>query len=404
MKTFKIKISDKKSNRFKDANGYLHIRDNPIAKAGVFDYLRGEVQECAQDKANEIVKVCRKFDDLVAIKDKFSKMPIMLDHKWVGEDSDVVAGAIGEKITAQEPYLIADLIIYSKELIDAIENDKITELSPAYITNTIPQSGEYNGEPYEFVQERYEVVNHLAVVENGRSGHDLRIQDDSKIKPKTKKGEKMGLQKIADALAGMLKRIKDEEGVEPTKQEDSVEDIQGKILEISMKPSEEFEGGEEEKKKLIMELSQKLAEAQKSEPATQEDNDGEGEGEKKPQEDNDGEEEKALEKVADSISKIIDAKLNGIEKKQEAKKTEDASAYLEVSKVVGDFNHANMSAKEIYAHGYKCLAGRTLDSGIDAKSAFVVKASELKPIHKQEDGSVSSKMSDSHINLLKNIK
>ena len=40
----KIRIADANtSKREKDSNGFLIVKDNPIAKAGVFDYLLSEV-------------------------------------------------------------------------------------------------------------------------------------------------------------------------------------------------------------------------------------------------------------------------------------------------------------------------------------------------------------------------
>lgn len=406
---FKIKISDgKTSKRYKDANGYLHIENNQIAKAGVFDYLKKEVDSTiTQDDAEEIVRVCRTFDDLKTNKDLFSKMPIVLGHKWVGEEQDKVAGAIGEVITAQEPYLFADLIIYSQELINAIENDRIVELSPAYEADILVEGGEYLGEPYQYEQ-KLKRVNHLAVVENGRSGSDLRLQDEKNkgVSMKTK------MQKIADSLAGMLKKLKDEEGVEPKKTEDEDKrEIIRELMAVSAKPIEEFDGGEDEKIKTIAELAEKLA-YKPSETSQVDDSEGEGEGkgeEGKKVDDNepsDEDEKKGVEKIADSLIGIIDARLQQFEKKVQKINDENSVAYAEVSKVVGDFNTNGMDSQAMYAYGYKCLSGRVLDSGIDAKSAFKIKAIEVKPAFeaKQVQDNKPQEMSELHKNLLANIK
>ena len=53
---------DTKSNRYFDENGYLVIKDNKIAKAGVFDYLGREISDELQD--SEIYKVCRPWESL----------------------------------------------------------------------------------------------------------------------------------------------------------------------------------------------------------------------------------------------------------------------------------------------------------------------------------------------------
>lgn len=65
-----------------------------------------------------------------------------------------------------------------------------------------------------------------------------------------------------------------------------------------------------------------------------------------------------------------------------------------------------MDSQAMYAYGYKCLSGRVLDSGIDAKSAFKIKAIEVKPAFeaKQVQDNKPQEMSELHKNLLANIK
>ena len=70
--------------------------------------------------------------------------------------------------------LKADLIIYNPDLIKAIESGEIVELSPAYTGSVEKTNGRYNGEAYAYLQS-IGCINHLAVVERGRSGSDLRI-------------------------------------------------------------------------------------------------------------------------------------------------------------------------------------------------------------------------------------
>ena len=378
---YKIRLSDGRiSKRYKDDNGYLHIPNNQIAKAGVFDYLLKEVSDCPPDQADEIVRVCRSFDNLQANKDLFSKIPIVLGHHWVGEEQDKVAGVIGEVITAQEPYLYADLIIYSKELIEAIENKQIVELSPAYQADILEVSGEYDGEPYQYEQ-KLKSVNHLAVVENGRSGSDLRLQDERIPK---QKGAKMS---IKAALKALLKRVEDEaiEEKEEKVQDSQVDkrELVKEILAIAAKPNDEFEGGEEEKFETLLKKLELIA----YEPSKVEDEES--------------------KKLADSLERIIDAKFGAFERKLKKINDSNTIAYAEVSKAVGDFNSSGMSASDIYSYGYKCLSKRTLDSGIDAKSAFKVKLAELQNQHqapKFQDSKSKDTLSDAHSKLLANIK
>ena len=188
---FKIVLDNQRTKRSKDDNGYLIVKDNPIAFSGVYDYLLSEV---SNSKSDEVVKVCREFDDLRANKDLFKDKPIIWQHYWTGEqgDNQRADGAITGDIEAKNGGLYADLIIYNSDLIKSIENGECYELSPGYECEILQENGSYNGEHYDYKQ-LLKNVNHLAVVEQGRTGHELRIQDkgismDKKISVKYQSG------------------------------------------------------------------------------------------------------------------------------------------------------------------------------------------------------------------------
>lgn len=186
MQNLRYKILlDSKSHRIKDENGYLIVKNNPIALSGVFDYLVSEIDDDRKDK-NTIVKVCRTFENLSENKDLFANKPIVWEHSWTGSDSknQRADGAVGAEIEAKNGGLYADLIIYNADLIKAIENNECKELSPGYECEVVKGKGSYNGEAYDYKQ-ILKNVNHLAVVESGRSGSELKIQDE------LPKGEKM---------------------------------------------------------------------------------------------------------------------------------------------------------------------------------------------------------------------
>lgn len=169
-------ILDSKSNRYFDENGFLVIKDNKIAKAGVFDYLGREISDELQDR--EIYKVCRPWEELEKSAKDFEGMPVKFGHEWVQpEKRDIKIGAVSGEVKLEEPYLIADIKIYDKDAIEEITNKGIVDLSPGYKAHYKKEAGEYNGEKYEFKQEDIK-YNHLAVVENGRSGKEVRINDE----------------------------------------------------------------------------------------------------------------------------------------------------------------------------------------------------------------------------------
>ena len=385
-----------KSHRKKDDNGFLIITQNPIAKAGVFEYLKSEI--LPDFKGDDgLVKVYRPFEVLKKAKDSFANKPIKLTHKWVGDEANTADGAISSEIKADEAngYLIADLIIYNPELIAKIENGEVVELSPAYTGEVLANSGRYDGEDYDFTQS-VDCVNHLAVVESGRSGSDLRILDE-----KPRKDEKMNLSKFKDELAKLVTKFKDE-GEEPTKAEDS--DVATKLLEIA-----KSEMDEAEKIAKINELlsvkDESCVEDSEDEPKSVEDNEPiEDDEPAAVKAEDEGEDESQVEaKIAEIVNEAIDKKLSAFQDslKSEAKKIQDS--YAEVSKALGSqFDYTNKSASEIYKLGYELLSGKTLGEGVDAKSAFSV-ISQMKTPKFADTKPTQAKSESKILTMLENM-
>lgn len=387
------RILDKESKRYKDENGFLYIKDNPIAMGGVFEYLLSELEPDTRPEDDRIVKVYRPFDKLAEVKETFANKPIKFTHKWVGEEAEQADGAIGSVIRVDEPNMMlrADLIIYNPELIEAIEKDNIIELSPGYTDKEIKQSGRFNGEDYEYIQEII-CVNHLAVVDKGRSGYELRIQDENKL---IKEFKQMKLS-YKERLLNKIKRILDEDTTSKDDgqkqdndgtQEDSAKDIVKQIIELAIKPTEEFAGGEEERENAIIELAKQISistdeDSTQDEECEKKDEDAENkqdsdEAEKKDEEateDNEAENikpEELAEVVSEATEAIVEKKLSEFVETQEKENKQITDAYIKVSNALGtSFNYNGMKAKDIYKFGYEALAGETLNKQMDSKTAF----------------------------------
>ena len=370
MKDRLLRILDEKaSKREKDANGFLIIKDNPIAKAGVFEYLLSEINPSYEGE-DRLVRVYRPFEALLNAKDSFKNKPIKFNHAWVGDSEPQADGAIGSDIVADEKSLMlkADLIIYNPNLIAAIEKGECVELSPAYTGEISETAGRFDGTDYEFTQS-VECVNHLAVVESGRSGSDLRIQDQ---KPQSSKGEKMDLTKFKDELSKLVSRFKDSEAeTEPeseVKAEDS--DVAAKILAIAQ--------GEGEDADKLAKINEILAVKDSDEEVKAEDSEVETENEVKDSEPAEVEAEKAEDegedveaKIAEIVNEAIDKKLEAFQDALNSKAQRIQDSYVEVSKALGcHFDYAGKSESEIYRIGYEALSGKSLGKGVDAKSAF----------------------------------
>lgn len=166
-------------------NGWLHIRDCRISKANVCPYFGREIpnSEALGLEPETAYYLYRDAAGLEAAAKSFERIPLMLHHVAVTANTSQkpevkkkIIGAISN-IRWQAPYLIADLTVWDGEGIEAIESERQCELSPGYsytpdMTSGIAPDGErYDGRmlnPW---------ANHLAIVDTGRTGPDVFVND-----------------------------------------------------------------------------------------------------------------------------------------------------------------------------------------------------------------------------------
>lgn len=171
------KTADKKTLT---PNGYMLATDIAIHCTGVFPYLGSELGL----NNNDIYMVYRPASELEKAIDSYKLIPIIDEHEYLGTDGMApeekgIHGSTGENIVFDGKYLRATLMIYSEQLQKLIENGKI-ELSPGYQSSIEWESGEFEGEHYDCVQ-RNIFANHLALVDQGRSGSEVAIKDTFKL-------------------------------------------------------------------------------------------------------------------------------------------------------------------------------------------------------------------------------
>lgn len=168
------------TKRTYDNNGWLEVKDNPISKVGVFDYLGAEIGAPEPDR---IYKVFRPPEELASeetIK-SFRLTPFIVDHEMLGKNATPaekkgIQGVIGENVYYDHPYLRGNIKIFSDAALSDISSGKI-DLSPGYRSRyDFGNPGVYEGEAYEVVQ-RHLRGNHLALVDEGRTGADVAVQD-----------------------------------------------------------------------------------------------------------------------------------------------------------------------------------------------------------------------------------
>lgn len=158
------------------STGFLHVKDVPIARVGVFPY----------QKADGSIEMEAKLpDDLLADTaiDSANNKAITDNHptELVNRDN---FSQYGKGITANNAHtdgnrIKVDMSITDPTLIQEIKDGK-QELSIGFVTELVPQSGEYQGVKYDSMQRNIQ-INHVAVVDRGRAGSSIRITGDSAI-------------------------------------------------------------------------------------------------------------------------------------------------------------------------------------------------------------------------------
>ena len=165
------------------STGFLHIKDVPIARVGVFPYRRAD---------GSIEMEAKLPDDLLADESVASanNKAITNDHP-----SELVNAnnfeQYGKGVTAGNAHVDGDRIKVDMTITDAGLIKQISdgkeELSIGFVTEVVDHPGEYQGIKYDSMQQNIQ-INHVAVVNRGRAGHTVRLTGDSAIMDDSKGG------------------------------------------------------------------------------------------------------------------------------------------------------------------------------------------------------------------------
>lgn len=222
---------DAESVRHYDQNGNLHVKVSHLTKAQVRPYYGSEIPEWRR-LGLEPTKIYRGY----APPEELSKqetvestngIPIQLNHHPDYADAprlETRVGSTGTDGAFRAPYLDNSLHITVEDAIKRILDGSMRELSLAYrYTPDFTAGTTPDGEPYDFVM-RGISANHLALVEQGRAGRDVLVQDshlkeaqpmdvtEKQAAPAAQDGEPAVEKKevaLADAIASAAQGIKD---------------------------------------------------------------------------------------------------------------------------------------------------------------------------------------------------
>lgn len=246
--------------------GFVHITNVPIACVGVFPYMK------ADNSVEMEAKLPTELLSEGTVSSANSK-PITDNHpdELVTQVNarNYMKGFTATNAHVENDKLKVDMTITDKSLIDEINKGK-QELSIGFETEVVPKKGEYKGVAYDSVQRNIR-INHVAVVEQGRAGHSVRLLGDSaemvEQDAHQKKGKQMETTKVrldgADvtvATADADKIIKlDADNADKAKK---IAELEAQIEE-KKKELDELKGKSEEEKKNADEAQAKADAAEK---------------------------------------------------------------------------------------------------------------------------------------------
>lgn len=333
------------SDRITDQNGFFEVKGNPISKVGVFPYSGRSIGAEEPDRMYYVYRPAEELGSAECIE-SFKLVPFVDEHHMIGEgampaDQKGVHGVTGEDVYFEGDTLYSNIKVFSQSLANLIEGGK-RELSLGYRCTYEFAPGEYNGVKYDAIQRNIR-GNHLALVEEGRMGKEVAVLDsmvftfdakeftlENEIEKVEDQGEEITLESLAQKIAALTSII---EKLKPMEEEEH-----GVSLDEETAKDENMEEAKDEEAK---------AEAPKAEGMD-------------------------AAEIKKAVMKEIAAK---------------GALYNKLSPIVGAFDHAEMSLKEMAAYGAKQLklSVNTLDAvegylaGVASAKTVVSSGMDSKP-------------------------
>ncbi len=203
---------DAKTMRFEDWNGHLRVKKTNLTKANICEYYGFEIKNHMKYglEPERKYRFLRSPDALKKAVFSFKERPILYVHKAADADqldNSKVIGTTGSDPSFSYPYIQASITIWDGDYIQAIKNNTQAELSASYAFTPVMETGMFENEPYDGMMTDIN-VDHIALVEQGRAGHDVRVADE-RLNIQMSKLNNLG-QKLALVLADFLNQSKSE--------------------------------------------------------------------------------------------------------------------------------------------------------------------------------------------------
>lgn len=299
---FGSRISD---NMAKTPEGYLVCYDVPIARPGSQDYYGHEIGIEGTQNANQLYKVDRPEEEVFsdATLASFEGKTFTNDHPSklidvTNTKRHCVGHAQNIRVSEGKEYIIADIIVTDNDTIIDIENGK-REISAGYECEWVETNG-------GFTQTNIR-GNHVALVDKGRAGNKVRINDEKGEKTMALKGKKRSILAKMFNVFAMDEETKPEELVEASKLlndadeeqevppkkdvedegEDALSQIMARLDKIEAQVQEMIKKDEEVHENALDALEEEVAKDEEGEEKPESEVDDEEAEEEKPVEDED---------------------------------------------------------------------------------------------------------------------
>lgn len=181
-----------RSMRRMDVDGHLFVEMTNLSKANVCPYYGREIPNGKELGLNpeQVYLLYRDPAELRAAAPTVAGKPLLKHHKPVTSEDhpdELVVGSVGTDIRYEHPYLRGPLSVWRQDAIDAINADprdpeapeQQRELSPGYryradmTPGTSPEGVAFHGSMRDIK------FNHVAIVSEGRTGHDVFVADEA---------------------------------------------------------------------------------------------------------------------------------------------------------------------------------------------------------------------------------
>lgn len=177
--------------------GWLKVPAS-IARTGVYEYLNQD------GTIRRELRTPEEVFDSEALR-SIALRPVTDDHPWAEmpplltpkNTRQYQRGSAGELVKRSGDFVETTLMITDAELISKIQGG-MQEVSAGYLARTVFEPGVYKGKPYDCRQEKIR-VNHIAIVQKGRAGDDVRLRLDS--------GAALAIRRISDDVEPIIPEI-----------------------------------------------------------------------------------------------------------------------------------------------------------------------------------------------------